>query len=92
MFLLQRQVTVAVLIVALAFLITWVIPNQIITVLIIKFHGSNDGAALMLRATMSLGALLKKAKLLNSEISCRHHCSIQQLRQLLRLRAQTSHF
>ena len=45
------------LIVALVFLVTWVIPNQITTVLFIKSLGTDNGAALKLRCTMSLGAL-----------------------------------
>ena len=44
--LLQRQVTTAVLTVALAFLLTWVIPNQILAALLILFSGTGGGATL----------------------------------------------
>ena len=52
----QRQVTTAVLTAAIVFLATWVIPNQLVLVLLIKFAGTNDGAALKLRFMMSIGA------------------------------------
>ena len=42
--------------VALVFLVTWVIPNQIAIVLFIKFPDTDDGAVLKLRATTLLGA------------------------------------
>ena len=45
------------LIVALVFLGTWVIPNQVLTVLLIKYPDTDDGAALKLRSMMSIGAL-----------------------------------
>ena len=51
----QRQVTTAALIVALVFLFTWVIPNQIIVVILIKFPSTDDGVALKLRSMMSSG-------------------------------------
>ena len=53
---LQRQVTTAVVTVVLAFFLTWVLPNQVIAVLMIMYPPSdNTGAALKLHATMSLG-------------------------------------
>ena len=42
--------------VALMFVVTWVIPNQIVTVLLIKFPDTDDGAALKLRFSMTIGA------------------------------------
>ena len=54
------------LIVALAFLVTWVIPNQAIVVIHIQFPGANDGAALKLRSALLLGAFAGEASLLRS--------------------------
>ena len=49
------------LIVALAFLVTWVIPNQVVFFVLIQFPNANDGAALKLRSTLSLGAFAGKS-------------------------------
>ena len=48
------------LIVALVFVVTWVVPNQIITVLLIQFPDADDGAALKSRSTMLLGAFAEE--------------------------------
>ena len=47
--------------VALAFLLTWVIPNQILAAILITFGDDNDGMALKLRVTMSLGAFERQS-------------------------------
>lgn len=53
---LQRQITTAVLVVALAFVLTWVLPNQVIAILLVMYpNPGGAGATLKLRATMSLG-------------------------------------
>ena len=56
----QRQITAAVLTVALVFLVIWVIPNQLLTVFLIKYSGTNDGAALKMRATLLLGIIIEE--------------------------------
>ena len=61
--LLQRQVTTVVPTVALAFLVTWVISNQIIAILLIRFPDASEGAAVKLRPTMSLGAFEEQSVL-----------------------------
>ena len=47
--------------VAFAFLITWVIPNQILVVLLIGIVDNNSAATLTLRSTMLLGAIEKQS-------------------------------
>ena len=50
----QRQITAAVVTVALVFIFTWIIPSHAVAVLLIAYS-DDASAALKLRAAMALG-------------------------------------
>lgn len=58
--LLQRQITSAMLSMALLFIVTWMLPNQVITALIVAFPEKGIGTHFKVRGTMFIGESVGK--------------------------------